>query len=186
MDSVLAMKLRCESTTPRGLPVEPELKSSAAGSPPPPQAGVRALDQQSSSRVQMDAAPNDARLASSSTTCAAFSSHFSQAGAGRASTKAKRIRVRSATARQSAGVSPGETGTATQPACIAPRYAATQNIEFSATTPTHSPRSAPDRTRNVATAETAKVSSRYECSASRVINAGRPASLPASSRSDRK
>src|SRR5204863_5233219 len=175
----LAMKLRCERTTPLGLPVEPELKSSAAVSAPPPRAGVRALDQQSSSTVQMDAVLNDAGPARSSTTCAAFSSQFSQAGARRASTKANRIRVRSAMARQSAGVSPGETGTATQPAWIAPRYAATQNNEFSATTPTHSPRSAPERTRKVATADTAEDSSRYECSASRVINAGRPGSLPA-------
>src|SRR5512140_570352 len=172
MDSVLAMKFRCESTTPRGLPVEPELKSTAAVSPPPPREGVGAADDRSSSRVEMAAPSNGAGAGSSSTTCVAFSSHFAQAVAMRASRKANRIRVCSATARQSAEESPGETGTATQPACIAPRYAATQKGEFAATTPTHSPRSAPERRRNAATAETLEERSRYESSASRVIKAG--------------
>src|SRR5205823_8281231 len=117
------------------------------------------------------------------TTRAGWESQRAQGAAIRVSTNAKRIPVCSATARQSAGVRPGETGTATQPARIAPSQAATQKKELSATIPTHSPRSAPAPRRNVATDDTAADSSPYECAASSVINAGRLASLPASSRS---
>ena len=136
IDPVLEMKFRCESITPRGLPVDPELNSSAARSSPPPREPVQAGDA-SSRRVRVEGPEKGVGPGSSSTTWAALVSHFAAAGARRFSTKAKRMRVRSATAWQSFGVSPGEKGTATQPARIAPSQAATQKREFSATIPMH-------------------------------------------------
>ena len=82
-------------------------------------------------------------------------SHLAHAAAIRVSTNANRIRVWATIAWQSATVRPGDTGTAIQPARMAPRYAATQKKEFSATMPTHSPCPAPFRSRNAATDETA-------------------------------
>ncbi len=115
------MKLRCDSITPRGFPVEPELKSSAARSSPPPREGASTARVAHSGSVATDAPWNETGPGWSSTTCVGRVSHLAHAAAIRVSTNANRIRVWSTMARQSPAVSPGETGTATQPARIEPR-----------------------------------------------------------------